>query len=140
MIRPNPGQRYPSLDQAIMAIDRNLYVEVARESFARILDDKNNESKFFRQFYYKLIEDEDIDTIFERKDLRKKQLADPSDANWQKQFDKLKEAIIFLFAFSLLQETGKRTILSPIAQSHQKMGVESDYYDSFQDAARSIRW
>jgi hypothetical protein len=54
---------------------------------------------------------------------------------WEKQFEKLKEAIVFLLSYSLLRETEGRTILSRIVDVHRQLkGMRSAYYDDFGEA------
>jgi hypothetical protein len=53
MIAPYPLDRYRSFDEAVAAIaHRNLDVEIARDSFTRILGRSEKEAKkFFFKFY-----------------------------------------------------------------------------------------
>jgi serine/threonine protein kinase len=119
MINPEPGRRYPTFEEAVEAIAyRNLDVEVARESFYRTQQDTSGQDKrrFFFEFYRRLLQDSGVREVF----ANFPDLHDPPEEKWQKQFDALKEAIIFLLVFSLLREghSQKRTILSRIADTH----------------------
>jgi serine/threonine protein kinase len=138
MIDPEPGRRYPSFDEAVEAIaHRNLYVEVAGDSFARILNkDERDGRNFFLKFYNELLGLPGVATVFHGRPTE--ELHCPPGASfgkaWEKQFDKLKEAIIFLLSFNLLRETetGGRTVLTGIAEQHSSfVGMASDYYDHF---------
>jgi hypothetical protein len=144
MIKPEPGGRFDSFDEAVEAIaHRNLHVEVARDSFARILDkDKRQEQmeeKFFHKFYTTLLGrprdpgTRSVRDVFARLG----PLQNPPGDMWERQFDALKEAIVFLFAYNLLREAedSKRTILSRIAEQHSRFKeMHGDYYEDFGQA------
>ena len=52
MIAPDPKDRFQTLSEAVNAVAyRNLSVEVARDSYRRILNDYKKETEFFRTFY-----------------------------------------------------------------------------------------
>jgi serine/threonine protein kinase len=129
MIDPDPDKRYATFAEAAAAIVHpNLHVEVARDSFARILE-KDKEAqwpeKFFHKFYSKLRklpatrEYPALGPAFQHLP----DLGDKRDDDWVRQFEALKEAIVFLFAYNLLRktETGGRSILSRIVDSHHKL-------------------
>jgi hypothetical protein len=145
MIEPQPRDRYSSFDKAVEAIThRNLHVEVARDSFTRILDKEDEERKFFFDFYRTLLgmtsanaeetSRSDHETGVRQVFLNRRlpPFAKRPPRKWQMQFDKLKEAIVFLFTYNLLRETQGRTILSSIAEMHHKYkGMRREYYDHF---------
>ncbi len=132
MIDPRPEHRYPSLKEAIAAISqRDLYVEVARDSFRRIVGDARTEEKFFRAFYARFLGEPAIAAIFKRKAFHGGKALDDPAGRWPDQFRMLKEAIVFLFAYSLLKESQEPTILTRTAQSHR--GYKREYYDRFRD-------
>jgi hypothetical protein len=119
MINPEPDLRYPTFEEAVEAIAyRNLDVEVARDSFYRIQKDTTAQERrrFFVEFYTLLMKDSGISEVF----ADFPPLQDPPEEIWEKQFDALTEAIIFLLVFSLLREdpSTERTILSRIADTH----------------------
>ena len=142
MIDPEPDNRHKSFAEAVAAIVHpNLHVEVARDSFARILDkDKDApwEKKFFYQFYTALLPLPGVEgkpiirDVFDRRGFPP--LGAERADRWEQQFNALKEAIVFLFAYHLLRrfETGGLSILSKTAEKHR--GFEklvSAYYDQF---------
>jgi len=136
MIAPDPNRRFLSLSEAVDSIaHRNLSVEVARDSYRRILNDKRKESTFFRTFYNRFLdycpdaakkfEDAGFPSRSALDDLDNKDLSEM----WPRQFTLLKEAIVLLFAFNALNESQEPTILSRIAGKHKN--YDSSFYDSF---------
>lgn len=126
MIDPEPNNRYDSLEEALADFThRDLNVEVARDSFRRIIEKEPIE--FFRKFYVNLIGKSDqIKAAFSK-------FGTTMDGSgWRDQYTKLKEALVLLFAFSILKEWHEPTILTRLAQSHYHH--PKCYYTSFRDA------
>ena len=135
MIRLEPADRFESLREAVDVIaHRDLNVEVARDSFIRIVNREGKDGKsFFYTFYTELLSDEGVRRIFPRDRFPDLGPELPTDwKDWRAQFNKLKEAIVFLLAYSLLKETHDPTILTPIAQMHRGFpGIREEHYDHF---------
>jgi hypothetical protein len=68
MIAPHPPDRYTSFDEAVAAIaSRNVDVEVARDSFARILSTSKDETRvFFFKFYKALGKKPGLSEVFRK--------------------------------------------------------------------------
>ncbi len=139
MIDLNPMHRFRSLENAVAAIThRKLDIEVARDSFRRIVQDPATESEFFRAFYSRFLNaSEEIKTIFAGHNLPHpdppgQSATDVSPDRWPDLFRLLKEAIVLLFAYNSLREPQEPTILTRFAQSHA--GYKPEYYDAFRDA------
>ena len=141
MIDPNPNNRFATLDDAVAVITHcNLDVEVARDSYRRLLDDSHKERQFFRTFYNRFLERcpkagktfEDLG-FPNRSALNDLETNDPK-GKWPRQFMVLKETIVLLLAFRILGESQEPTVLTRIAQTHAAFGIhETDFY-AFRDA------
>ena len=133
MIDPNPNNRFATLDDAVAVITHcNLDVEVARDSYRRLLDDSHKERQFFRTFYNRFLERcPKAGKIFEdsgfpnRSALNDLETNDPK-GKWPRQFMVLKEAIVLLLAFRNLGESQEPTVLTRIAQTHAAFGIPRD--------------
>ena len=133
MIKRDPKDRYPTLEDAVEAVARrDVLVEVARDSFRRIID-KDDSTRFFHEFYTQLLKNKNIKKIFDSAGFpsNKKNVID-SQKNWVRQYGLLKEAIVLLFAHSLLKETDEPTVLSRICETHAKF-MSIEYYDEFRE-------
>jgi hypothetical protein len=142
MIKPDPRDRFGTLAEAVKTIARrNLDVEVARDSFIRILKDHDNEKQFFRAFYSRFLRycppaAEEFARKFGGTDTPARSVLDDLAAEdprggWPRQFQKLKQAIVLLIAFNLLEDSEDQglTILTQIAETHR--GYPATYYDKF---------
>ena len=139
MTDPNPSRRFETLGHAVKAIaHRDLEIEVARDSFRRILSKPHAETEFFRAFYARLLNaSQEIRDIFARHrfpppdTVTGPRAGEPPD-RWPDQFGLLKEAIVLLFAHNLLKEPREPTILTRYARSHRDYNPE--YFKLFGDA------
>jgi serine/threonine protein kinase len=139
MIAPDPKDRFQTLSEAVNAVAyRNLSVEVARESYRRILNDYKKETEFFRTFYNRFLDYcPPAAKHFEDSGFPSRTALDELDTRnpsgrWPEQFTLLKEAIVLLFAFNILNESQEPTILDRIARKH--IYYPSFFYDSFVNA------
>ena len=136
----DPNDRYGSLAEAVEAIShRRIHVEIARDSFTRILNkDSQTATEFFRTFYSGLLgPDKGIRGIFDRVGFPPIEMYSEGECTegrhtWPKQFNVLKEAIVLLFAYNYFRETRDLTVLSRISrETHGRLGIHEEYYDHF---------
>jgi hypothetical protein len=136
MIHPNPDKRFETFIEAVDAIaHRDLDVEIARESYRRIIEDKANEWKFFKAFYDRFLQESPAAArAFKRRGFPDP--GGPSDrqsedakVDWPRQYTLLKDAIVLLLAFKILGESGKPTILDYLLPTHKKFSRKA--YDAF---------
>ncbi|HVK14025.1 MAG TPA: CHAT domain-containing protein, partial [Gemmataceae bacterium] len=139
MVRHRPADRYESLEAAVEALtNRNLNVEVARDSFRRILDTADHGFSFFHAFYSDLVANEAVRQAFLGSPLGHlppaDQLRPSDDSPWARQFALLEEAVVLLFAHNLLRDFQGPSILDRVVRTHAKWVWRPEQYDHFVEA------
>jgi serine/threonine protein kinase len=139
MIDPNPNKRFETLHDAVAVIAHcNVDVEVTRDSYRRILDDSHKERQFFRTFYNRFLEycppagKKFEDSGFPNRSALNDLEANDPKGKWPRQFMLLKESIVLLLAFKMLDESQEPTILTRIAEKHTDF--PKWYFDAFRRA------
>jgi serine/threonine protein kinase len=133
MIEILPELRFERLDDALSAVDAGRpEIEIARESYVRILGStKERSTGFFQDFYGRLLEaSPEAAAMFEK-------YPDPesSEGEWPAQHARVREAILLLLAFAILDEREEPKILSRIAKRHGPLGlrVRPELFDLFRE-------
>jgi serine/threonine protein kinase len=141
MTRSKPSDRFDTLSEAVNELaHRDLDVEVARDSYRRILEDDAKERGFFHTFYDRFLKRcPDAAGVFEAKGFpSRRRLGDRGTespkAKWPRQYVLLKHAIVMMLAFKMLGETEEPTILKTIADRHKALEFPREFYDAFRDA------
>jgi serine/threonine protein kinase len=139
MTRSDRSLRYKTFNDAVNAIaHRDLEVEVARDSYKRILDDEVKEKKFFRSFYHRFFKKcPDAKRVFDASGFPRRgalggRVGHDRDGKWPRQYRLIKQAIVLLLAFKQLNGTQGLTILTGIADKHKYYPPR--FYDAFRDA------
>jgi serine/threonine protein kinase len=132
MVNVDPNDRYDTLADALQDVATNLYTEIARESYRRILETQEKQTEFFRSFYISFL---DQFPKAETRFFEKFGALEPTGEvpeTWNRQFQLLKEAVLLLVVFSALHEDRHEpNILTRIAEEHAKRGMPSFLYPDF---------
>jgi serine/threonine protein kinase len=130
MVSSNPDDRYDSIDDAVNDVAVDLHAEIARDSFRRLMDARNDQNEFFRSFYRRFLDNYPGARQFF---VKLGSLDDePVPEKWVRQFQLLKEAVLLLVVFSVLNEgRHEPNILTHIVESHAKRGIHAGLYEPF---------
>ena len=134
MVKVDPRERYESIDAAILEIQTDLNVEIARDSYSRLMSTEDKQTDFFRSFYVKFLND--YPKVQESFFKRFGDLIDDREPNqdWQHQFQALKEAVLLLVVFCALREDKREpNILTRIVNSHIRKGIPAILYKCFSE-------
>lgn len=137
MTSRDPANRYETLQDALNIIRGvSVYLNTAKESYARCTSDSDFDKKFFKNFYHKFL------TQF-CPHAAQKFLSLEAEGRWKHQHQQLKEAIVLIFAyyehnerFPKENEQEEPNVLSRIAEmhSHTKHDIPKNFYTDFVNA------
>lgn len=129
MMSIDPDDRYPSMNKVIQKLSEIAFddIEIARESYLRCLDYKNDSSDFITAFYDAFINtSKQAEEKFKDKERR------------EQQYKKLKASILHLFSFAKenigCDNSEEPNALSWIAERHRAEGIYEYSYNEFKEA------
>lgn len=138
MIDPLPAHRFRSLGQALQAVGAHSpELALARESYLRILDSKDEGRGFFIAFYERFLER----SPEARAKFAERRFNPTVEGKcWETQLGVVREAVLLLLAYSLLNERGTHTVLTRIARTHgpeasfgtKPLDLSKESFDDFQ--------
>ncbi len=132
MIKVEPDDRFGGIRECLQSVTTDLYVEIARDSYRRMMETEDRQTDLFRSFYVKFLQKYPKARVGFFGQLGELPTVGEVPVGWVRQFQLLKEAVLLLLVFNALQEERQEpNILTRIAEEHAKRGIPGMLYSGF---------